>query len=775
MPQLADKIRQKYPGVYDDMDDSALETAILAKHPEYADLAKPQEKSADTILQEAKQPIASQEPTQKEQYTPRNILAETHKSIVEQPQHEPDTWWGGFLGSIKNQILGTTIPALQGAAHPDSLGDVMSLVLPSELPNLRQYLPKGKLSNIAESVANPALENIQRNAPYGEGSIMPSTELRGEIQENYPSVHVQRDIMPSPSPDLTPVGEEQSFNSMFGMSGKKSLEQLRYELAQEKFGMGKELPNELSPNENIPQVPENAPKATFLGLQENGEPLFNIESGARDKSTVTSNTLNQMGIEVPPIPSDAVPMRGSELRELAMRNKQFSQQVLGNDEPMLGSGGSKGPQFNPRGRKGMTGSQETIPEDVNSETGEILGGNEPSNEPRGMQSPDKKPSLISEILNTPRALQIGNLHLSAPLRQGLPLITTKAWWTSWDDMFKSFGSAKGYENVINSIKEHPNFQEVAGKPSFAEQSGLRLTNDLTQREEMLGSKWLEKIPGYKPSNRAFTGYLNKLRADTFNSLIEDAVSSGLNPKNDMVLSKQIASFVNNATGRGSLGGLEKHADLLNNALFAPRKIAGNIQMMNPSNYIMTNPFVRKQYLKAFLSTAGAWTTFAGVAKLAGADVSLDPNNADFGKIRIGNTRLDPAGGFQQYLVAGSRLLSNKFTSSTTGKEQKMGTKFGGMTRADVVGNLAENKLNPPFKFAWELLKAAKSRPFNITDQTARLFIPIVAQDVIELAKEDPRLLPTAIPSAFGMGEQTYGPKGTKQTVIPSAFSMQIPH
>jgi hypothetical protein len=41
MPGLAALIRSKYPGAYDDLDDAALEQQVLAKYPEYADLAKP--------------------------------------------------------------------------------------------------------------------------------------------------------------------------------------------------------------------------------------------------------------------------------------------------------------------------------------------------------------------------------------------------------------------------------------------------------------------------------------------------------------------------------------------------------------------------------------------------------------------------------------------------------------------------------------------------------------------------------------------------------------
>lgn len=42
MPQLAALIRAKFPGAYDDLDDAALEKSVLAKHPEYQDLATPE-------------------------------------------------------------------------------------------------------------------------------------------------------------------------------------------------------------------------------------------------------------------------------------------------------------------------------------------------------------------------------------------------------------------------------------------------------------------------------------------------------------------------------------------------------------------------------------------------------------------------------------------------------------------------------------------------------------------------------------------------------------
>src|SRR6266850_7935147 len=120
MAQLAQLIRDKYPNDYKDMSDEDLEKSVLAKHPEYQDLVKSKEKSADVILNEAKQPINKQEEQPK--YEPQNYLVNTRKSMIEnQPQHEPDTFWGGFFKSLKDQALGAAVPAIQGAAHPEGI------------------------------------------------------------------------------------------------------------------------------------------------------------------------------------------------------------------------------------------------------------------------------------------------------------------------------------------------------------------------------------------------------------------------------------------------------------------------------------------------------------------------------------------------------------------------------------------------------------------------------------------------------------------------------
>jgi len=482
------------------------------------------------------------------------------------------------------------------------------------------------------------------------------------------------------------------------------------------------------------------------------------------------------------------------------------------------------PMFNPKGVTGQTGIaqaakleppvgtkvtlKQTTPEILLSlrKQGYVPGGVHPDGRPFMVYkdkpieledlplNPAEKTSAMRELYNLPRGLTT-SWDISAPLRQGLPLITSKAWWSAWPDMIRSMGPEETYKQIMANIEARPLFTKSTavdfrgGKwvkkevPSFAQEAGLAMTDlkSFTTREENLMSTWAEKVPGVKRSNRAYTTFLNKLRADTFESLIKDAERSGLNPKQNMVLAKEIADFVNTATGRGPLrthlptlsgGGalkersLEQAAGILTNTLFSPRLVASRIRMLNPGTYIAADPFVRKQYMKAFLSTAAAWSTVASVASMAGASVNLDSNNADFGKIRIGNTRLDPAGGFQQYLVAASRLMSGGTTSSTSGREYEFGQGFRSPTRKSSTEDFASNKLHPTLKFAYDLWDASEYKPFQVGDRMLQMFIPLVLQDINELAQEDPSLLPLVVPTAMGMGTQTYG-KGKPEPAMIS--------
>jgi hypothetical protein len=422
--------------------------------------------------------------------------------------------------------------------------------------------------------------------------------------------------------------------------------------------------------------------------------------------------------------------------------------------------------------------------------------------PLGNQIPKadlRKKTIVSELVNLPRSLQ-ATLDLSAPFRQGVGMILTKPWWTSWGTMVKAFGSEKAYRATIDEILSRPNYQkfrDATGKvhKSVHDRAGLKLTDmtSMSKREELFVSTWAENagyvegqrvgIPKFskayagsigqavRASNRAYMAFLDKVRADNFDNLVNLANKAGLKPHENDVLLKAIGNFVNNATGRGDLGTITPAAEVINGLIFSPRLLASRLQMfnqtLNPLTYRMTPGFVKKQYWKSMGGIALEWISVAALAKAAGAEVNLDPNNSDFGKIKIGNTRIDPPGGFQQYLVLFYRMGSGEFAASTSGKTKKFGSGFGVKTRGLAVLEFLRNKTSPLPAIGGDFLFKDKNRPFQPLDEASKVLAPMILQDLSEVMQEfGPEGLPLMIPSAVGMGINSYDRKGKSKSFIP---------
>ncbi len=376
---------------------------------------------------------------------------------------------------------------------------------------------------------------------------------------------------------------------------------------------------------------------------------------------------------------------------------------------------------------------------------------------------DKRPLLQKmkdvgyEVANLPRAI-MASFDLSAPLRQGAFLIgKPKQFIPAFGKMFKAFGSEKAYKAIQADIIRKPSYK-------LMRQSKLALTEidaRLTMREERFMSNLGEKIPlvgkGIRASNRAYTGFLNKLRADVFDDLVNKARKLGLEPEKDILLSKSIANFVNNATGRGSLGKLQGAAIGLNSFFFSPRLMASRLSLLNPIYYIKQPPFVRIQALKSLLTASGVATTVMGLAKLGGLEIGYDPRNADFGKIKIGKVRHDILAGFGQYIRAGAQIITGKYISSVSGKEVTLGEGYRPLTRLDIFTRQIESKEAPLASFATDLMRGQNwmGEDVKVVKEIGRRFVPMVIGDMIDLAKEDPKLLPLGIPAVFGVGLLTY--------------------
>lgn len=364
-----------------------------------------------------------------------------------------------------------------------------------------------------------------------------------------------------------------------------------------------------------------------------------------------------------------------------------------------------------------------------------------------------------QLANIPRAV-MASYDLSAPFRQGIFLAAShpKRFTQAFFKMFKQFGSERAFLAAEESIAQKSTY-------NLMREGGLSLTKmgeRMALREEAFMSQWAERIPligrGVKASGRAHMGFLNKLRADVFEDLVLKAEKLGLDPRNNMDLTKQIAKFVNAASGRGNLGSLERSAVILNTFFFSPRLMSSRLTLLNPVYYVKADPFVRKEALKSLLTTAGAVGTVLGLAKAGGAEVSLDPRSADFLKIKIDKTRIDIMGGFQQYIRAAAQLISGQYVSSTTGKVMTLGEGYRPLTRLEILYRQIESKEAPIFSFTTQMLKGRdiQGEKLSIPKEVADRFIPMVLRDVYDIAQEDPTLLPITALGFFGVGLQTYG-------------------
>jgi hypothetical protein len=392
--------------------------------------------------------------------------------------------------------------------------------------------------------------------------------------------------------------------------------------------------------------------------------------------------------------------------------------------------------------------------------------------------PETKPGFVRELANLPLGLMSVDLPFltSAAFRQASPLAWTKEWMGAWSKAAQAYGSQGAYDEIMDTIYKMPEFQAVGKSKSLAEKAGLRMSElKLTNREEVLRSTWAEKLPWVKNSNRAYSAFLNHTRAQTFKRLVDEAKAAGT--INDETVLKGIGEFINDATGRGTLsfegpGGsklnLERSAPLVRNALWSPRLLASRLKFFNPYTYYNAPDSVRQEYIKGAFRTAGTWMAFAGLAKMAGAQVNTDPTNSDFGKIKIGDTRIDPGAGFQQFMVLAARQApkavgkelgfpTGRFTSSSSGKPKEYGKGAFPIDRIGVAEDFAASKLHPTYRLAYDIFRASNERPVHLGDRAIQMALPIMAQDIVDVAKSDPEFAAILGPiSSVGMGTSTYG-------------------
>ena len=229
-----------------------------------------------------------------------------------------------------------------------------------------------------------------------------------------------------------------------------------------------------------------------------------------------------------------------------------------------------------------------------------------------------------EALGVPRALQT-TADLSATLRQGItlaaghPIRFSQAFMSQVKALFSHDFARVAQEDITT----HPDY-------GLAQKAGLQnLQVDeavLTKREEAFMSHVLNRIPGIgsvtKASERAFLTFTNKLRHDLFYDQVNTWRDQGVGLTDRRLA--DYATYLNNATGRGSLKWLGQHAATANAVFYAPRFMASRFQLVGDLLRPSQDPFVRQLVAKDLAAFVGSGVAMLGVMKLAGANVQVDP-------------------------------------------------------------------------------------------------------------------------------------------------------
>jgi hypothetical protein len=178
--------------------------------------------------------------------------------------------------------------------------------------------------------------------------------------------------------------------------------------------------------------------------------------------------------------------------------------------------------------------------------------------------------------------------------------------------------------------------------------------------------------------------------------------------------------------------------------------------------------MRQQYLRDYLSFIGFGSSLMAVAKASGAEVGTDYRSADFGKIKIGNTRYEVFGGVTPYVRFIAQMISGQQKSSVTGKVTYPDEGFKAKSRWDILTSFGLSKVAPIPSLVISALKGKTmiGEDVNIPKEVALRFVPMVAQDMYDAVKEHGALgIPMVTPSIFGVGVQTYPSLSKREQLI----------
>lgn len=391
---------------------------------------------------------------------------------------------------------------------------------------------------------------------------------------------------------------------------------------------------------------------------------------------------------------------------------------------------------------------------------------------------------VGGVLNLLRAIQIVD-PISHALRQGGLAVTHPiAWGKNMYHSIHTLTSARYADDWARTMAEKPNYMTIRdfGKEGGAfdgieEQIDSMISRGLpppkgwapsgkarapleeriTTGERSFVDRMLLKVPGVKQSERTFRLGIGGLRFDLQDNFYKAFKKGG---QSDEAIGEML-KFFNRATGRGTLGPWNKEGPILSQIFYAIRLVASRPQAA-AHLFNTKSGAVRLLAARTVLGYAGMVAGGLYLAKLAGADVEVDSRSANWGKLKVGDTRVDLTAGFGPII----RLAARVSTEIAGGKGVK--TDIGDFRDTDIrdaLGIFIESKLAPSVSLGVDVAKgeAFGGRKLRADWETVRTealnrATPLFVQSIVEAIRVGgwPQA-PLALGEMVGLGTMTYNP------------------
>lgn len=365
---------------------------------------------------------------------------------------------------------------------------------------------------------------------------------------------------------------------------------------------------------------------------------------------------------------------------------------------------------------------------------------------------------VFEAVNFPRAV-LASWDVSFVARQGIMMafVDRKLWAKSIGSSWRAYLSPEYATSLDMEVRSNPMFDYVHDTLGVPYHDAGTADSD-----EHFMSKFARNVPGVRASERAYVAAANTLRYKYMYKYLESSWGSG----QTKVQHKEMASVIKHLTGYGDVKALKKIKNTLNIFFFSPRLIQARFQSLtdlNPIEVVDGKPSVKFSPAQRML--LGTWVKAVGtgmgvlylLSLIKGVEVEKDPRSTDFGKVRIGDTRIDFWAGYSQI----ARLIAQV----ATGKRKTQSGDFTDAERSDVIVRFLQTKLSPGAGLALDMYrgtdfkgKILEPTVEDVTTQTLARTVPLFLQDLYELTRAQGYGTTTMLGSvaAFhGVGVLTY--------------------